>query len=304
MPTTSCQDVTMASANGHVKSTNDTNTEKSSSTKKDVITEVNIDNIKASYEKRIKSFVHKTAVLTCNAMSQKANEVAGRNDIKFFLKTENVQKIGAFKIRGAVNAVSLSDADVITTHSSGNHAQAIALACQELKKKAIIVMPKDSPISKVNAVRDTYKAEIRFCEPIQAARESLCEEVMAECDSKNLKSELIHPYDDKRVCCGQGSVALELVEQAKEFGLEKFDAVIISVGGGGLLGGCATVLKHYWPDCKVIAAEPQEASDCWESFYGQENAGKFDIQKTQAPLSSEKRLRANHAGKPKTIADS
>lgn len=228
---------------------------------------VTLPKILASHN-RVKPYVHRTPVLSCSSLgncfvsSSSTDPSKDKNsEIEIFLKCENLQKIGAFKIRGACNAVQLSDADVICTHSSGNHAQACALACKLLGKKAIVVMPKDSPVVKVNAVRDSYGAEVRFCEPNLAARESTCADVLSECESKGIKAELVHPYNDSRVCCGQGTLAVELLEDC--VGL---DAVVISVGGGGLIAGCATAIKGMNPNIKVIAAEPLNADDCYRSF--------------------------------------
>lgn len=274
-----------------------------------MIDAITLGNIQRSYDERIKTFVHRTPVLRCLSMDIAASRCCKKrkhddtndhgvygagNDIpvvSLFLKAEHLQKIGAFKIRGAMNAVGLSTANVITTHSSGNHAQAVAMACQLLKKRAIIVMPEGSPASKVNAVRDTYQAEVRFCTPNQAAREAACEAVMEECRRNGIDAELVHPYDDVRVSCGQGTVALELLEQVEG---EQLDAVVISVGGGGLLAGCSTVIKRLSPTTLVIAAEPAQANDCFRSFYREDG--------TLRPKAE--RIRALNATPPKTIADS
>ncbi|CAD7926151.1 unnamed protein product [Amoebophrya sp. A120] len=260
---------------------------------------VGIDEIRAAHA-RIRPHVHRTPVLQCSSLGEMVLPNAGIDsdespptptELDLYFKCENLQKIGAFKIRGALNAISLSKKSVMVTHSSGNHAQAVALACRLLGKKAIVVMPKDSPQVKVSAVRDSYGAEVVFCEPNQPARESTCAGILAK-DPDN--SELIHPYDDARVVCGQGTLAVELIEQMTEPGVEStsapsknaphLDAVVIAVGGGGLLAGCATAIRALSPTTKIIAAEPANANDCYRSFLA--------------------KARVDNDGPPKTIADS
>lgn len=245
---------------------------------------------------RIKAHIHRTPVLSCSSLANHRNKFA-----TLHLKCENLQKIGAFKIRGALNAVGSLDAQtqVVTTHSSGNHAQAIALACKTLGKKAVIVMPKDSPKVKVNAVRDSYGAEVRFCEPNQPAREAMCNAVLAEYSGgpsgggqgagaeSESSAAMIHPYDDSRVVHGQATVAVEFLEDVRALGGHKLDAIVVAVGGGGLLSGCAFAAKQMDPSIKVIAAEPAEANDCWRSY--------------QKGWPEQKEL---NNGPPKTIADS
>ncbi|CAJ1352948.1 unnamed protein product, partial [Effrenium voratum] len=164
--------------------------------------------------KRLRPYVHRTRVFTCEQLDQRAAAVSGAPR-QLFLKAEHEQKIGAFKIRGAINATSLSSAEHVVTQSSGNHAQAIALACKLLGKKAVVVMPDNSPSVKVSAVRDTYGAEVRFCKPTQEAREAMSAAVVAELRAKHgeERAEEIHPNQDVRVVNGQGSVAMELLEQ-------------------------------------------------------------------------------------------
>jgi len=201
---------------------------------------------------RIKSFIHETPVLT----SQTINKLTGA---EVFFKCENFQKIGAFKIRGGMNSVlSLpkeKQQNGIATHSSGNHAQAIALAAREVGTKAYIVMPETSPKVKVDAVRG-YGAEIFFCEPNQQAREKLLNEVV-----EKTGAEFIHPYNDHRVITGQATAAKELIEETSSL-----DCIIAPVGGGGLLSGTALSAHYFSPATLVYAGEPEGAADAVLSF--------------------------------------
>ena len=172
----------------------------------------------------------------------------------FFFKCENLQKIGAFKIRGGMNAVlSLSDekrTKGIATHSSGNHAQAIALAAREVGTKAFIVMPNSSPQVKVDAVRG-YGAEIFFCEPNQQAREQLLQEIVDKTGA-----EFIHPYNNYDVISGQATCAKELIEE-----IPSLDFILTPVGGGGLLSGTLLSARYFSPSTVVYAGEPEGAAD-------------------------------------------
>lgn len=196
---------------------------------------------------RIKPFIHKTPVLTCNSI----NQLAGA---ELFFKCENFQKIGAFKIRGGLNAaLSLSKekaANGIATHSSGNHAQAIAYAARQLGTKAYIVMPDNSPSVKVNAVKG-YGAEVTFCENNQQAREETLQAIV-----DRTGAEFIHPYNDERVITGQATCAKELLEE-----IPSLDFIIAPVGGGGLLSGTLLSAHYFSPSTKVYAAEPEGAAD-------------------------------------------
>ena len=200
----------------------------------------------------IKRDAHRTPVLT----SQSLNEIAG---CKLYFKCENLQKVGAFKIRGALNAISHVDEDKlkngVATHSSGNFAQALALSAKMRGVPAHIVMPKTAPQIKKNAVAG-YGAKIYESEPTQAAREELLDKVVAETNAT-----FIHPYNDYAIIAGQGTAAKELIEDT-----EKLDIIISPVGGGGLLSG--TLLStHYWsPETDVIAAEPSGADDAFRSI--------------------------------------
>ena len=202
--------------------------------------------------KRIAPYIHRTPVLT----SKIINEIAGS---EIYFKCENFQKIGAFKIRGGMNAsLTLSEDKLkngLATHSSGNHAQAIAFAARQLGTKAYIVMPNNSPAVKVAAVKG-YGAQITFCEPTQAARESTLQKII-----EDTGAEFIHPYDDYRVITGQATCAKELIEDAGPF-----DVMIAPVGGGGLMSGTCLSTHFLLPDTIIYAAEPEGAADAVLSF--------------------------------------
>jgi threonine dehydratase len=203
--------------------------------------------------KIIQKYTHRTPVLT----SKSINEIVG-GELHF--KCENFQKVGAFKFRGACNAVfSLSEVDAqkgVATHSSGNHAAALALAAKLRGVAAHIVMPDNSPEIKKRAVAG-YGANITFCKPTLQARETTLAKVVEATGATE-----IHPYNNFNVIAGQGTAAKELIEDTGNF-----DIIIVPVGGGGLLSGTAISLKKLLPNCKVIAAEPAGASDAFQSFY-------------------------------------
>ncbi len=208
--------------------------------------EITKQHIEEAHE-RIKPFIHKTPVLT----SETINTISGAN---VFFKCENLQKIGAFKIRGGMNAVLTLPQEMmkkgIATHSSGNHAQAIAYAAREVSVKAYIVMPNNSPAVKVDAVKG-YGAEIFFCEPNQQAREKKLQEVV-----EKTGAEFIHPYNDHRVITGQATAAKELIEE-----IPSLDFIITPVGGGGLLSGSLLSAHYFSPSTDVYAGEPEGAAD-------------------------------------------
>jgi len=203
-------------------------------------------------EARIRPFIHKTPILSNSTI----NRLCGA---ELFFKCENFQKIGAFKIRGGMNAVlSLPTeklANGVATHSSGNHAQAIALAAREVRTKAYIVMPENSPKVKVEAVRG-YGAEITFCAPNQQARESTLEEIV-----RRTGAEFIHPYNDYRVINGQTTCAKELAEE-----VNGLNYIIAPIGGGGLLSGTLMSVHYFFPTITVYAGEPEGAADAALSF--------------------------------------
>lgn len=205
-----------------------------------------------SAHKLIKPFIHRTPVLT----SRQLNKIFG---CELFFKCENFQKVGAFKFRGATNAVlSLSDEEKkhgVITHSSGNHAAALALAASMNGVKAKIVMPETAPGVKKNAVAG-YGADITFCKPTLQAREETTRQIMQETGAT-----LIHPYDNFNVICGQGTAALEMLEEYPDV-----DFVIAPIGGGGLMSGTSTTVKGLNAKIKVIGAEPLNANDAWRSF--------------------------------------
>lgn len=207
--------------------------------------------IVAAHE-RIGKFIHKTPVLT----SQSINTITGA---KLYFKCENFQKVGAFKFRGATNAVlSLENENAkkgVATHSSGNHAAALALAARSARIKCYVVMPENAPRIKIEAVKG-YGAEITFCEPTLEARESTLAKVVEQTGAV-----FIHPYDNLQVICGQGTAAKEFLEEIPEL-----DIIMAPAGGGGLLSGTAITAKSINGNIQVIAGEPANADDAYRSF--------------------------------------
>lgn len=201
---------------------------------------------------RIREFAHRTPVLTCSHFDALL-------DAELFFKCENLQKGGAFKFRGASNAVfSLDEKEMtngVATHSSGNHAQALALAARNRGIKAYIVMPNNSPKVKIEAVK-FYGGQIIFCEPNLQARESTLEEVVKETGAM-----FIHPYNDSRTIAGQATAAKELLED-----IDDLDIVIAPVGGGGLLSGTSLSVHYFSPETITIGAEPKGADDAYRSM--------------------------------------
>jgi len=210
-----------------------------------------LSDIQSAYE-RIKPYIHNTPVLT----SQLLNDHFG---CELFFKCENFQKVGAFKFRGATNAVlSLSyeeRAKGVVTHSSGNHAAALALAARMNGVKAYIVMPENAPGVKKNAVAG-YGASITFCKPTQQAREDATRIIMEKTGAT-----LVHPYDNFNVICGQGTAALELLVERDDL-----DVIIAPIGGGGLMSGTSLYVKGISNSVQVIGAEPAKADDAFRSF--------------------------------------
>ncbi|WP_210485778.1 pyridoxal-phosphate dependent enzyme [Rufibacter aurantiacus] len=201
---------------------------------------------------RITPFIHRTPVLT----SRLLNEISGA---EVFFKCENFQRMGAFKMRGAVNAVlQLSEEQKtrgVVTHSSGNFAQALALAAQSIGVKAYIVMPENAPQVKKDAVRG-YGGEIIECASNPIAREEVAAQV-----EKETGSYFIHPSNDKDVILGQGTAAMELLEEQPDLRY-----IFSPVGGGGLIGGTALAAHFFGRDCKVVGGEPFEADDAYRSL--------------------------------------
>ncbi len=202
---------------------------------------------------RIKPYVHHTSVLTCDAI----DKLIGAN---LYFKCENFQKVGAFKARGATNAVLSYDPYEIklgvATHSSGNHAAALSRAAQIKHIPAYVVMPENSSKIKIAAVK-TYGGKISFCKPTLEAREEMLKEVLEGTGALE-----IHPYNNYKIIAGQATAALELVQD-----FPNLNAVIAPVGGGGLLSGTALAVHYFSPSTKVIAAEPIGADDAYQSFY-------------------------------------
>lgn len=210
-----------------------------------------LDDVRAA-ARRIAPHAHRTPVATCATLDR----LAGR---ALLLKCEHLQKVGAFKFRGALNAVlRLSEADAargVATHSSGNHAQALALAACQRGCPATVVMPANAPEVKRRAT-EGYGAQVVACEPTLAAREAAVEEVV-----ERTGAVLIHPFDHPDVIAGQGSVALELLEQAAPL-----DAIVVPVSGGGLAAGVCLAARGLAPDIRLFAAEPSGADDAARSF--------------------------------------
>lgn len=211
---------------------------------------VSINDIQQASQ-RIKPYIHRTPVLTNSSLNEKVSA-------QVFMKCENLQKVGAFKFRGASNAVwSLTDKEAakgVVTHSSGNHAQALALAAKMRGIPAYIVMPNNAPQVKKNAVAG-YGGQITFCEPTLEARESTMEEIRLSTGAS-----VVHPYNDERVIAGQGTAALEILEEIPDL-----DVIIAPVGGGGLLSGTA-IAAETKKGIRVIAAEPEMADDAFRSM--------------------------------------
>ena len=217
---------------------------------------------------RIKPYAHRTPVLTNESLNQRVGA-------QIFLKCENLQKVGAFKFRGACNAVfSLSDEEAmhgVVTHSSGNHAAALAFAAKMRGIPAYIVMPSNAPSVKKEAVAG-YGGQITFCEPTLAARESTMEGIRQKTGAT-----VVHPYNNEKVIAGQGTAAMELLEDIPDL-----DVIIVPVGGGGLLSGTSIAAVGIKKGIRIIAGEPEMADDAFRSM----QAGKI--------IPSEN---------PKTIAD-
>ncbi|KAI9492912.1 tryptophan synthase beta subunit-like PLP-dependent enzyme [Zychaea mexicana] len=206
--------------------------------------------------------VHRTPVLTSTAISSIASENAGV-PLELFFKCELLQKTGSFKIRGATNAVQLlTDADAgkgVVTHSSGNHAQALALAARMRGIPAYVVMPNNSPQVKKDAVK-AYGAQVIECEPTLEQRETTAQKVIDETGAT-----FIHPYNNPHVIAGQGTIALETVAQEQQL-----DALVVPVGGGGMLSGCSIATKALSPRTRVFAAEPLDVNDTYRSYAAKE----------------------------------
>lgn len=210
-----------------------------------------IDDMRAAHE-RIKPYIHRTPVLT----SRMLDELTGA---QLFFKCENLQKAGAFKARGASNAVfGLTDeqaAKGVATHSSGNHGTCLSYAAGRRGIPCTVVMPRTAPQAKKDAVMG-YGGRVVECEPSTTSREAVFAEVVAETGA-----EFVHPYNDPRVIAGQATCSAELIEQVTDL-----DAVIAPIGGGGMVSGTCLTLSHLAPGIKIYAAEPEQADDAYRSF--------------------------------------
>lgn len=210
-----------------------------------------LDAIRAAHS-RISPHIHRTPVMT----SASIDALAG---VRLYFKCENLQKTGSFKIRGATNAIfSLPPEEAVrgvVTHSSGNHAAAVALAARQRGIRAWIVMPSNAPAVKRYAV-EGYGGEITFCEPTLAAREVAAAEII-----RRTGAVLVHPFDDDRIIAGQATAALELLDEVPDL-----DSILAPVSGGGLLSGTAIAAKGLRPSIRVLGSEPKNADDAFRSL--------------------------------------
>ncbi len=217
----------------------------------ELVGSVNLDTIRAAHD-RIRPYIHRTPVLTNSWL----NDACGAS---LFFKCENFQKIGAFKARGATNAVFALDDETarhgVATHSSGNHGAAVARAAKLRGIPAHIVMPSNSAKVKIRAV-ESYGAQVVICEPTEESREIKCAQVINQTGAT-----LIHSFENEHVVAGQGTAAIELLEDIADL-----DLIMCPIGGGGLLSGTAIAAKSMSPQIKVIAVEPANADDAAQSF--------------------------------------
>jgi threonine dehydratase len=217
----------------------------------DLVESLNLDTIRAAHQ-RILPYIHRTPVLTNSWLNDACRA-------SLFFKCENFQKVGAFKARGAANAVFALDEDTarrgVATHSSGNHGAAVARAAKLRGIPAYIVMPSNSAKVKIRTV-EGYSAQVVFCEPTEESREIKCETMINKTGAT-----LIHSFENEHVIAGQGTAAMELLED-----IPNLDVIMCPVGGGGLLSGTAIAAKSMRPQIKVIAVEPQNADDAAQSF--------------------------------------
>ncbi len=217
----------------------------------ELVGSLNLDTIRAAHE-QIRPYIHRTPVLTNSWLNDACRA-------SLFFKCENFQKVGAFKARGATNAVFALDDETarrgVATHSSGNHGAAVARAAKLRGVAAHIVMPSNSAKVKIRAV-EGYGAQVVFCEPTEESREMKCAEVINETGAT-----LIHSFENEHVIAGQGTAAMELLDD-----IANLDVIMCPVGGGGLLSGTAIAAKSMRPQIKVIAVEPENADDAAQSF--------------------------------------
>jgi len=210
-----------------------------------------LSDVKIAHE-RISPHIHYTPIVTSQFLDAKT-------DAKLFFKCENFQKAGAFKVRGASNAVfGLDDATAakgVATHSSGNHALSLSYAAGRRGIPCTVVMPKTAPQAKKDAVIG-YGGTIVECEPATTSREAVFAEVVAKTGA-----DFVHPYNDPRVIAGQATCSLELIDQVKDL-----DCVVAPIGGGGMISGTCLTLSHLAPSIEIYAAEPKQADDAYRSF--------------------------------------
>ncbi len=212
---------------------------------------ITYQDIEAAY-RVVQPVVHKTPLLTSETFNKRSGNTV-------FLKAENFQRIGAFKIRGAYNKISSLTAEErkrgVVAHSSGNHAQGVALAASLLGVKATVVMPKSAPPNKVAGTK-SYGAEVIFCEDSSDDRERVALEL-----ERNRRLVPVPPYDDDQIIAGQGTVMVEIAQDMKTL-----DYLFVPVGGGGIIAGNAVAAKHLFPGIKVIGVETSAANDCYQTF--------------------------------------
>lgn len=224
----------------------------------------NLSDIKRAHT-RISPYIYNTQIMTSSTI----DEMIGG---KVFFKCENFQKIGAFKMRGATNVIMSYRPEErkagFATHSSGNHAQAVAKAAAEAGVNAYIVMPHNAPPVKIEAVKG-YGAEVTFCEPTEADRAKVCKEIVEKTGAIQ-----VHPYHDPRIIAGQATAAKEFIEE-----LPDLDYMMTPVGGGGLAAGSALTLAYVSPTTKMLLAEPEAVNDTYKSF----KSGK--LQGVENPIS-------------------
>ena len=217
----------------------------------ELVGSLNLDTIRAAHQ-RIRPYVHRTPVLTNSWLNDACRAT-------LFFKCENFQKVGAFKARGATNAVFALDDETaqrgVATHSSGNHGAAVARAAKLRGIPAHIVMPSNSVKVKIRSV-ESYGAHVVFCEPTEESREIQCAEVINKTGAT-----LIHSFENEHVIAGQGTAAMELLED-----VPNLDVIMCPVGGGGLLSGTAIAARSTRPQITVIAVEPENADDAAQSF--------------------------------------
>jgi threonine dehydratase len=227
--------------------------------------------------KILQRVVHKTPLLTSRTLNARIGN-------KALFKAENFQRVGAFKIRGAYNKIASLTVQErrrgVVAHSSGNHAQGVALAAKLLKTKAVVVMPKNSPPIKV-AGTQAYGADVVFCEDSSDDRERVAKELQQEHNYV-----LVPPFDDDKIIAGQGTAMIEVGED-----LDELNFLFVPIGGGGLIAGNAIAAKHLFPKIKVIGVETEPANDCYQSFR------KKEIVRIQPPKTIADGMRTQAVGK-------